>query len=199
MLDKVTLSDALKHPNWSMGRKITVDSATLMNKGLEVIEAMHLFDARPEDIEIVVHRESIIHSMVEFIDGSVIAQLGIPDMTIPIQYALTYPQRVSSEVPSPDFFKLGKLSFFPPDSDTFRCLGIALELCGSDSGRHTVMNSANEKAVELFLEEKISFRMIPEMIEYTLKELKTSEPKNAFDVLQIDRAARETAAAFRWR
>ena len=155
-LEKVTLNEALSHPSWNMGRKITVDSATLMNKGLEFIEAMHLYSARPEQIEILVHPQSIVHSMVEFTDHSVIAQLSVPDMRLPIQYALTYPERQQSLTPPLDLTELGTLSFEKPDLETFKCLQIALDTAKIHGTACAVMNAANEAAVSLFFTGKNS-------------------------------------------
>ena len=164
-LKNITVDDALKHPNWSMGRKITVDSATLMNKGLELIEAMRLFDASVEQIDIVVHRQSIIHSMVEFADNSIIAQLSIPDMRIPIQYALTYPERKMTGTEALDFKAISQLTFEQPDFETFRCLKAAVEAAESGGLAPAVANAANERAVELFLNGKIPFLKIGEIVE----------------------------------
>ena len=155
-LKNVTAKDALKHPNWSMGAKITIDSATLMNKGLEVIEAVHLFGVSADDIEVLVHRQSIVHSGVEFSDGAVIAQLGTPDMKIPIQYALTYPNR-GVKFENLDLFKIGTLTFEKPDMDTFRCLPLCIEAINRGGLYPTAINGANEESVRLFLEGKIGF------------------------------------------
>ncbi len=173
-LKYVTLEDALKHPNWSMGKKITIDSATMMNKGLEVIEAKWLFDVELEQINVVVHPQSIIHSMVEYEDGAVIAQLGQPDMRVPIQYALTYPDRIKNDFPKLDFFKLNKLEFEKPDLEKFKSLQLAYNAIKIGGTMPAVLNSANETAVELFLEQKIKFLDIPKLIEnamsaYTVK------------------------------
>ncbi len=163
-LEAVTLEQALKHPNWSMGAKVTVDSATMMNKGLEVMEAAWLFGVGPEEIQVVVHRESIVHSMVEFSDHSVIAQLGAPDMRLPIQYALTYPQRLPSLADELDLFKLQKLSFYPPDTEAFPCLAIAIHALKQGGLAPAAVNGANERAVEAFLQGKIGFARIPELV-----------------------------------
>lgn len=173
-LKYVTLEDALKHPNWSMGKKITIDSATMMNKGLEVIEAKWLFDVELEQINVVVHPQSIIHSMVEYEDGAVIAQLGQPDMRVPIQYALTYPDRIKNDFPKLDFFKSNKLEFEKPDLEKFKSLQLAYDAIKIGGTMPAVLNSANEAAVELFLEQKIKFLDIPKLIEnamsaYTVK------------------------------
>lgn len=164
-----TIEDALNHPNWKMGKKITIDSATMMNKGLEVIEAKWLFDIDAEKIEVLIHPESIIHSMVEFDDGSVKAQLGIPDMKIPIQYSLTYPERIKSDFPKMDFKKFNKLNFEEPDLEKFRCLKIAYDVLKKEGTYPAVMNAANEIAVELFLAGKIRFYQIPDIIETALE------------------------------
>lgn len=159
-----TVKEALKHPNWSMGRKITIDSATMVNKGLEVMEAGWLFGARPDQIQVVVHPQSIIHSMVEYVDGAVIAQLGMPDMKLPIQYALFYPDRLPMREPGIDFSGLGQITFEEPDLETFTGLKLAYEAFGAGGSMPTVFNAANEKAVSLFLEEKIRFLDIAEII-----------------------------------
>lgn len=164
-LKQVTLAQALKHPNWSMGAKITIDSATLMNKGLEFIEAMWLFEVKPSQIEIVVQRESIIHSMVEFADNSILAQLGVPDMRIPIQYALTYPNRVDGCAEKLDFSKLSSISFGQADESTFRCLAACKKAAEKGGLAACAANGANEEAVSLFLQEKIPFVKIGELVE----------------------------------
>lgn len=163
-LRDVTKAQALKHPNWSMGQKITTDSATLMNKGLELIEAVWFFNIRPEQIEVVVHRQSIVHSAVEFEDGAVIAQLGVPDMKIPIQFALTYPRRLKSCSDKLSLFDAGKLTFEKPDEDTFVCLKYARNSVMQGGNVPCIMNSANEAAVEAFLKDRISFYRIPELV-----------------------------------
>lgn len=163
-LIKVTKNEALKHPNWSMGRKISIDSSTLMNKGLEVIEAKWLFDVEAENIQVHVHSQSIIHSMVEFEDCSVIAQMGCPDMKVPIQYALTYPQRMDSNFESLDLFKIGSLDFEKANMDVFPCLKLAYKAIGLGGTYPTVLNAANEALVELFLNDKIGFYDIPKYI-----------------------------------
>ncbi|OIJ09937.1 1-deoxy-D-xylulose-5-phosphate reductoisomerase [Anaerobacillus arseniciselenatis] len=170
-LKNVTVDDALNHPNWSMGAKITIDSATMMNKGLEVIEAHWLFDMSYEKIDVLLHQESIIHSMVEFMDGSVIAQLGTPDMKVPIQFALTYPERLQLEGKKRlNLSEIGKLHFSKPSFDRFRCLDFAFEAGRKGGSYPTVLNAANEQAVSLFLEGEISFLQIEEAIERTLDE-----------------------------
>lgn len=167
-LKDITKAQALNHPNWSMGPKITIDSATLMNKGLEVIEAKWLFDVAPDQIQVVVHPQSIIHSMVEYNDGSVIAQLGVPDMRIPIQYALNYPKRVENNIRKLDLFKVASLTFEEPDIKTFRCLELAYRALEEGGSILSVLNAANELAVKKFLEDKVRFLEIPEIIEYAM-------------------------------
>ncbi len=164
-LEGMRAEDALQHPNWSMGRKITIDSATLVNKGLEVMEAKWLFDVELPQIQVVVQPQSIIHSMVEYVDGSIIAQLGLPDMKLPIQYALFYPERRPMEAPSVDFYELARITFEKPDTETFRGLALAYEAMRAGGSMPTVYNAANEKAVSLFLDHKISFLQIAEIIE----------------------------------
>lgn len=159
-----TVKEALKHPNWSMGRKITIDSATMVNKGLEVMEAGWLFNVKPEQIQVVVHPQSIIHSMVEYVDGAVMAQLGLPDMKLPIQYALFYPDRLPMDTAGIDFFKLGQITFEEPDLSAFTGLKLAYEAFRAGGSMPTVFNAANEKAVSLFLQEKIRFLEIAELI-----------------------------------
>lgn len=190
-LENVTAADALKHPNWDMGAKITIDSATMMNKGLEFIEAKWLFDMPIDAIDIVVHRESVVHSAIAYQDNSVIAQLGVPDMRIPIQYALTYPQRLTSPVQELSLVDYGKLTFYAPDYDTFRCINVCKDAITAGGLRPAAANGANEESVRLFLNGKIKFTDIavlnraameacPQVADYTLD-----------DVLQADRAARD--------
>lgn len=193
-LDDITKEQALKHPNWSMGSKITIDSATLMNKGLEFIEAMWLFDT--QNIEVVVHRESIIHSLVEYNDNSVIAQLGVSDMKIPIQYALTYPERLECEVERLDLVKCANLSFFEPDDTTFKCLKLAKDCANKGGNSGAVLNSANELAVELFLQDKISFKNIANSVEYALEKVEFIEEINIEDVFLSDNLARKAVLEF---
>jgi len=188
-LKQVTRADALKHPNWSMGAKITIDSATLMNKGLELIEAVRLFEKPAEDIQIVVHRESVLHSAVEYDDYSVIAQLGVPDMRIPIQYALTYPERYPCPTKRLSLIDYGKLTFAEPDEDTFVCLKACKQAITKGGLYPTVVNGANEQAVALFLEDKISFAQIGELVEESLS-LPMEETVNLESILEADRAAR---------
>ncbi|MCR4691403.1 MAG: 1-deoxy-D-xylulose-5-phosphate reductoisomerase [Lachnospiraceae bacterium] len=168
-MQHITPADALKHPNWNMGRKITIDSATMVNKGLEVMEAGWLFDASPEQITVVVHPQSIVHSMVEYEDGAVIAQMGVPDMKLPIQYALTYPDRLPMEGNELDLFALGQMTFEKPDPEVFTGLALAFEAFRTGGSMPTVYNAANERAVALFLEEKIGFLQIPELIEKAMR------------------------------
>lgn len=190
-LENVTAADALKHPNWDMGAKITIDSATMMNKGLEFIEAKWLFDMPIDAIDIMVHRESVVHSAIAYQDNSVIAQLGVPDMRIPIQYALTYPQRLPSPVQELSLVDYGKLTFYAPDYDTFRCINVCKDAIAAGGLRPAAANGANEESVRLFLNGKIKFTDIavlnraameacPQVADYTLD-----------DVLQADRAARD--------
>ncbi len=166
--DTISLHDALKHPNWEMGKKITIDSATMMNKGLEVIEAYWLFELDINQIDIIVHPESIVHSMVEFIDGSVKAQLGIPDMKIPIQYSLTYPNHVLNNVESLNLTKIKRLNFEEPDFEKFPCIRLAYEALKEGESSPIVLNIANDRAVDAFLKEKITFKQIPQLIENTI-------------------------------
>lgn len=191
-LQNVTLKEALNHPNWSMGAKITVDSATMMNKGLELIEAVWLFDVDPSDIDIVVHRESIVHSLIEYQDNSVIAQLGVPDMRIPIQYALTYPQRFESPVRKLNLWEYSDLTFYKPDYDTFRCLNICRDAITKGGLYPCVANGANEMANELFRKGKISFLKIADLVEKAVSEADFSADNYTLsDVLCADRWARE--------
>ena len=186
-----TRADALKHPNWSMGAKITTDSATLMNKGLEFIEAMRLYDMPPEKISITVHRQSIIHSMVEYCDNAVLAQMGVPDMRLPIQYALTYPRRVKAVAGEMDLLKCPPLTFEEPDLDTFRCLALALEAAKKPGNPCAILNGANEAAVGFFLEDKIRFLEIAELVEYAMEKVPHGPADTLEQVLAADAAARE--------
>ena len=187
----MTREQALAHPNWSMGAKITIDSATMMNKGLELIEAMWLYDLPPEDIEIVVHRESIVHSAVEFTDGAVIAQLGLPDMRLPIQLALTWPQRVPCKVPRMSLAEVAKLTFYAPDYEAFPALNLAKHAASLKGNRGAVLNGANEAAVGLFLNGKIGFTDIAERVAYALDTISYKKDITLDDVLAADKAARE--------
>ena len=184
---------ALKHPNWSMGAKVTIDSATLMNKGLELIEAMRLFRMPPEKISIAVHRESIVHSLVEYSDGAVLAQLGAPDMRLPIQYALTWPERRPGPAKPLDLLSCPPLTFAPPDLETFPCLRLALEAAGRGGTATAVLNGANEVAVERFLKGEISFLDIPVLVERALERVPVVSDPGLEDILEADRAAREAA------
>ncbi len=190
-LESVTVKEALNHPNWSMGAKITVDSATLMNKGLEVIEAVRLFDVSPDDIEVLVHRQSIVHSGIELSDGAVIAQLGTPDMRLPIQYALTYPERADFAFEHLSLTDVGTLTFEKPDTDTFRCLPICIEAVKRGGLAPAAVNGANEEAVALFLNGKIKFLQIAEMAEKALNSVNNKKEYTIEDVFEADKAARE--------
>ncbi|MCI9662937.1 MAG: 1-deoxy-D-xylulose-5-phosphate reductoisomerase [Lachnospiraceae bacterium] len=188
-LSDITVEDALKHPNWSMGRKITVDSATLVNKGLEVIEAKWLFGVEPKDIQVIVHPQSIIHSMVEYEDGAVMAQLGLPDMKLPIQYALFYPDRRPMEGERVDFFKLASITFEKPDTDTFRGLALAYEAAGIGGSMPTVLNAANERAVSLFLDRKIRFLEIYDLIQGAMENHKPVQEPSVEQILEAEAQA----------
>lgn len=194
-LEKVTVADALKHPNWEMGAKITVDSATMMNKGLELIEAVWLFSVRPQDVQIVVHRESIVHSAVEYTDNSVIAQLGLPDMRIPIQYALTYPERFESPVGELSLSEIGKLTFFEPDYDTFQCINLCRTAINKGGLFPAAVNSANEQANAMFRRGEIGFLDIAARVAKVLETAPQKEHYTLEDVLETDRWARETVAS----
>lgn len=190
-LRTVTREQALKHPNWSMGAKITTDSATMMNKGLELIEAMWLYDLPQEKIEIVVHRESIIHSLIEFVDGAVLAQLGVPDMRLPIQYALTYPARVPCKVPRLSLTKVGKMTFYPPDDKAFPAMNLARQAASRKGNAGAVLNGANEAAVGLFLSDKLPFWRVPELVAQTMERIPFVNDPTLDDILTSDREARE--------
>lgn len=190
-LENVTVAEALNHPNWSMGAKITVDSATMMNKGLELIEAVWLFDVQPKDVQIVVHRESVVHSLIEYVDNSVIAQLGVPDMRIPIQYALTYPQRLPSPVKRLSLSDYGNLTFAKPDYKTFRCIELCRRAIEKGGLYPAVANGANEKANELFRRGKIGFLDIAKLVEAALENCAAKEEYTLSDVLSADKAARD--------
>lgn len=197
-LENVTKKEALNHPNWSMGNKITIDSATMMNKGFEIIEAKWLFDVSPENIDVLVHRESIIHSMVEYKDHSVIAQLGVPSMKIPIQYALTFPERLNSNVKPLDLSEISKLTFFKPDYETFDCLKICLEAIDLKGFYPAIVNAANEVVVDLFLNDKITFLDIPKIIrkvmnKYSSDKSNLPQELNIDSILKIDSWARNCA------
>ena len=186
-----TRAEALRHPNWTMGEKITIDCATLMNKGLEFIEAMRLFCVTPDQVDVVIHRQSIIHSMVEFRDGAVIAQLGTPDMRLPIRYALTYPRRAASALPALDLLSCPPLTFAPPDLQAFPCLKLAMDCARTGGTSCAVLNGANEAAVELFRREEIAFGRIPELVENALNSIPVKSNPSLEDILEADRRARE--------
>ncbi|MCI5928397.1 MAG: 1-deoxy-D-xylulose-5-phosphate reductoisomerase [Pseudoflavonifractor capillosus] len=190
-LEHVTLDQALKHPNWSMGAKITVDSATLMNKGLEFIEAMRLYHMPPEKISVVVHRESIVHSLVEYCDNAMIAQLGSADMRLPIQYALTWPARTQAVAKPLDLLTCPPLHFAPPDMEAFPCLGLAIGAARTGGTATAVLNGANEAAVGLFLERKIGFMDIPRLVERALEQVSPVYGGGLAEILDADRAARD--------
>ena len=193
-LKAVTRTQALNHPNWVMGPKITIDSATLMNKGLEVIEAYWLFNALPEQIEVVVHPQSVIHSMVEYIDGSILAQLGNPDMRTPIAYGLGYPERLSSGVSSLDLLTTARLDFCAPDTIRFPCLRIAYDALNAGGTAPAILNAANEMAVEAFLAEKIGFMDIPNVIDGVLTVAKVEHVESIEQLVVVDTMARQSAA-----
>lgn len=194
-LEGMTREDALRHPNWSMGAKITVDSATLMNKGLEFIEAMHLYQMPPEKISIVIHRESMIHSLVEYCDNAVIAQLGTPDMRLPIQYALTWPRRTPGPANPLDLCSCGPLTFAQPDMETFRCLPLALQAARTGGSAGAILNGANEAAVALFLEGKIGFLEIADRVEKAMSRVSVIQEPSMTQILEADAAAREAVLA----
>ena len=194
-LESVSKADALKHPNWSMGAKITIDSASLMNKGLEVIEAKWLFGLQPEQIEVIVHPESIVHSLVQFEDGSIKAQLGLPDMKLPIQYAMAYPNRIKSSFPRFDFADYSKLNFEKPDTETFRNLNLAYEALKMGGSAPCILNAANEVAVDLFLQEKIRFLEISDIIEHCLQKTTLIAKPSVEELLETDKEVRKMALA----
>ena len=189
-LRSVTKSDALKHPNWKMGAKITIDCATLMNKGLEVIEAMRLYRLPLDQVEVVIHRQSIAHSFVEFVDGAVMAQLGSPDMRLPIQLALTYPERIVCPVEPLDLTKCGALTFCAPDTESFPCLALARRCAEMGGTACAIMNGANEEAVALFLDDKIGFYDIYRLVAQAVEEIPHVQHPNLEDILEADRLAR---------
>ncbi len=190
-LKNVNATDALKHPNWDMGQKITIDCATMMNKGFELIEAVHLFRVKPKDVDVLVHRESIVHSLVEYNDNSVIAQLGVPDMRIPIQYALTYPNRYPSPVKQLDLADIQTLSFYKPDTKAFACIDICKRAIEKGGLATTAVNAANEVAVSLFLQDKIDFLDIEQIAADALNNQKKTAYNTVEEVLEADKAARE--------
>jgi 1-deoxy-D-xylulose-5-phosphate reductoisomerase len=190
-LSAVSADEALRHPTWRMGRKITIDSATLMNKGLEVIEAHWLFGVTRDQIHVVIHPQSVVHSMVELVDGSIIAQLGVTDMRLPIQYAFSYPERWASAQPSLDLTRSGRLEFEEPDHEAFPCLSLAYRALGTDRSLPVVLNAANEVAVSRFLERRLGFRSIPEVIERTMNAHRAAEVHTLAAVREVDRWARD--------
>ena len=190
-LKDVTVEQALNHPNWSMGAKITIDSASMMNKGLEIIEAARLFDVSGDDIDVVVHRESIIHSLVEYTDNSVIAQLGVPDMRIPIQYAITYPSRFESPVAELSLAEIGKMTFFEPDYETFKCLNACKTALKMGGAATAIANGANEEANMLFRNGKIKFLDIGELVCGAVESVKNFVPSSVDDVIRADSLARQ--------
>ncbi len=190
-LAAMTVEDALKHPNWSMGKKVTIDSASLVNKGLEVMEAKWLFDVELDQIQVVVHPQSILHSAVEYVDGGIMAQLGVPDMKLPIQYALFYPDRRPMDSGRVDFFKLGQLTFEKPDTETFRGLALAYRAAEAGGTLPTVFNAANEKAVALFLQKKITFLQIPELIESSMEQHKVIADPTVEQILETEASTYE--------
>mgnify|MGYP002580692216 FL=1 len=190
-LEHVTAADALKHPNWTMGAKITIDSATLMNKGLEIIEAMRLYDLPVEQVEAVIHRQSIVHSLVEFRDGAMLAQLGTPDMKLPIRYAMTYPYRAETPDRRLDLLSCGALTFSAPDMEAFPCLRIARQCAAAGGTACAVMNGANEAAVQRFLQGEIGFNDIPRLVEKALSKVPVIYRPSLADILEADRMARQ--------
>ncbi len=196
-LENITPQQAVKHPNWSMGAKISVDSSTLMNKGLEFVEAMHLFDVRPDDIQVVVHPQSVIHSMVELVDGTVIAQLGVPDMGLPIQLALTYPQRLPSMFPKMDFWNMKDMTFLAPDLENFPCLALAIDCAKMGGTAACVMSAANEEAVGLFLKEKLGYNQIYDCAAAAVEHVGSVPGTDLETILEADREARAFARNFK--
>ena len=190
-LARVTKADALKHPNWKMGNKITIDCATLMNKGLEVIEAMRLYDLPLSQVEVVIHRQSIVHSLVEYCDGAVMAQLGTPDMRVPIRLAMTYPERVHNPAQPLDLLTCGALTFHKPDEEAFPCLALAKEAAIRGGNACAVMNGANEAAVALFLEDKIGFYDIARMVRHAMDTVPFVKEPGLDEILNADRMARD--------
>lgn len=196
-LKNVTVEDALNHPNWSMGKKITIDSSTMVNKGLEVMEAQWLFDVPAEKVQVVIQPQSIIHSMVQFVDGGIMAQLGSPDMRLPIQYALYYPERRPLNTGRVDFFELGKITFEKPDFENFRGLKLAYEAASQGGNIPTAFNAANEVAVRKFLNREIAYLDIPEMIAYAMEQTAFKENPDVAQILETERAVTELLES-RW-
>ena len=192
-LENVKKEQALKHPNWDMGAKITIDSASMMNKGLEVIEAKWLFDLKPEQIDVIVHPQSIVHSLVQFEDGSIKAQLGLPDMKLPIQYALGFPRRLKSDFPRFDFINYPNLTFEKPDFETFRNLGLAFEALNKGGNMPCILNAANEVAVDAFLKDKIGFLEMSDVIEFCLGKVNFLKNPTLEDYIETDKITRQTA------
>lgn len=190
-LENVTLQDALNHPSWSMGAKITIDSATMMNKGFEIIEACHLFDLPEDKIDVVIHRESIVHSMIEYVDGSVIAQMGVPTMKTPIQYALTYPERLNSSNKKLNLAKIKNLSFFEPDSKTFEAMDICRNAVKLGGSAPLTINAANEAAVNLFLNGRIKFLEIIELVKSAMKKFQPQKVSSLSEISEKDKSVRE--------
>lgn len=195
-LEGVTVEQALKHPNWKMGRKITIDSATMMNKGLEVLEARWLFDVEPEKIEVIIHPESIVHSMVRYHDGTIIAQLGIPDMQIPIAYALSFPSRIKLNLPPLELTRMRGLTFFPVEAKRYPALQLACDALAAGGTFPAVLNAANEVAVEAFLNQRIGFRLIHQIIQRTVEAHTCTGPEDIDGILAVDRWARDQAEVF---
>lgn len=194
-LQNVKKDDALKHPNWKMGAKITIDCATLMNKGLEFIEAMRLYRLAPEQVKVVIHRQSVVHSLVEFVDGAILAQLGVPDMRLPIQLAMTYPERLPSPAADLNLLTCGALTFCEPDLTAFPCLAIAMDCAKKGGTACPVLNGANEAAVAMYLRDEIGFYDIPRLVEHALNTVPFVEKPTLEEILQADRLAREAANA----
>lgn len=193
-LENVKKEQALKHPNWDMGAKITIDSASMMNKGLEVIEAKWLFDLKPEQIDVIVHSQSIVHSLVQFEDGSIKAQLGLPDMKLPIQYALGFPRRLKSDFPRFDFINYPNLTFENPDLETFRNLGLAFEALKKGGNMPCILNAANEVAVDAFLKDKIGFLEMSDIIEYCMQTINFIATPSLEDYIETDKSTRQAAS-----
>lgn len=189
-LQHVNINQALKHPNWNMGPKITIDSATMMNKGLEIIEAVHLFDLPEDKIDVLVHRESIVHSMIEYIDNSVIAQLGVPDMKLAIQYAITYPERITSDVESLDLTK-GSLTFYNPKNENCKCINLCRKAIRIGGTMPAVLNAANEEAVKMFLDNRIKFIEIEQIVENAINYISICKKSNFSDIINADLKTRE--------
>ena len=193
--DEVSVKEALNHPNWKMGNKITIDSASMMNKGLEIIEAHWLFGIAKNKIDVVIHPQSIIHSMVQFVDGSIKAQMGLPDMKLPIQYALTYPERLPNDFPRTDLAQIGTLNFYPPDQDKFECLKLAYEVLEAGGTAPCILNAANEVAVDKFLKGKIKFSQIPHLITKALEKIENHKSPDVKTIFACDKETREYVLA----